>query len=88
MVIKEKDCPVEYREHMRAGDGTVKITNFVGKDELLGKGRELADALGVKVLAFPELTLTGVTCGDFIRHRVVLDGALRAFTAEFTAAHD
>ncbi|MBR0040280.1 MAG: NAD(+) synthase [Oscillospiraceae bacterium] len=39
---------------------------------------EKADALGVKVLAFPELTLTGVTCGDFIRHRVVLDGALRA----------
>ena len=37
-----------------------------------------ADALGVKVLAFPELTLTGVTCGDLIRHRVVLDGALRA----------
>ena len=39
---------------------------------------EKADALGVKVLAFPELTLTGVTCGDLIRHRVILDGALRA----------
>ena len=39
---------------------------------------EQADALGVKVLAFPELTLTGVTCGDLICHRVVLDGALRA----------
>ena len=25
---------------------------------------EKADALGVKVLAFPELTLTGVTCYD------------------------
>ncbi len=42
MVIKEKDCAVELREHMRAGDGTVKITNFVGKDELLGKGRLFA----------------------------------------------
>ena len=39
---------------------------------------EKAAALGVKVLAFPELTLTGVTCGDLFRHRVVLDGALRA----------
>ena len=39
---------------------------------------EKADALGVKVLAFPELTLTGVTCGDLLRHRVVLGGALRA----------
>ena len=37
-----------------------------------------ADSLGVKVLVFPELALTGVTCGDLIRHRVVLDGALRA----------
>ena len=39
---------------------------------------EKASVLGVKVLVFPELTLTGVTCGDLIRHRVVLDGALRA----------
>ncbi len=39
---------------------------------------EKADALGVKVLVFPELTLTGVTCGDLLRHKVVLDGALRA----------
>ena len=42
--------------------------------ETIGK----ADALGVKVLAFPELTLTGVTCGDLLRHCVILDGALRA----------
>ena len=39
---------------------------------------EKAEALGVKVLVFPELTLTGVTCGDLIRHRVILNGALRA----------
>ena len=39
---------------------------------------EKANSLGVKVLAFPELTLTGVSCGDLIRHRVILDGALRA----------
>lgn len=39
---------------------------------------EKAEKLGVKVLAFPELTLTGATCGDLIRHRVILDGALCA----------
>ncbi len=39
---------------------------------------EKADALGVKVLAFPALTLTGVTCGDLFSHRVLLDGAWTA----------
>ncbi len=37
-----------------------------------------ADAQGVKVLVFPELTLTGVTCYDLIGHRVLLEGARRA----------
>ena len=37
-----------------------------------------ADALGVKVLVFPELTLTGASCYDLITHRVLLDGARRA----------
>ena len=39
---------------------------------------ENAEKAGVKVLVFPELTLTGVTCGDLVAHRVVLDGASRA----------
>ena len=47
---------------------------------------EKAHSLGVKVLAFPELTLTGVTCGDLIRHRVVLDGALRALESVIRAS--
>ncbi len=37
-----------------------------------------ADRLGVKVLAFPALTLTGVECRDLFRHRVLLDGAEKA----------
>ena len=37
-----------------------------------------ADAKGVKVLAFPELTLTGVTCYDLVGHSVLLNGARRA----------
>ncbi len=39
---------------------------------------EKADTLGVKVLAFPALTLTGVECRDLFRHRVLLDGAEKA----------
>ena len=39
---------------------------------------EKAEKLGVKVLAFPELTLTGVSCYDMIGHRVLLDGAKAA----------
>ena len=37
-----------------------------------------AEKLGVKLLVFPELTLTGVTCYDLISHRVLLEGAARA----------
>lgn len=37
-----------------------------------------AEEKKVKVLAFPELTLTGCTCYDIVRHRVVLDGAEKA----------
>ena len=39
---------------------------------------EKADRLGVKVLAFPALILTGVECRDLFRHRVLLDGAEKA----------
>jgi len=44
-----------------------------------------ADALGVKVLVFPELTLTGVTCYDLTGHSVLLRGALRALDEVVTA---
>lgn len=39
MIRKSNECAVENRVNMRAGDGTVKITNFVSKEELYGKGR-------------------------------------------------
>lgn len=40
MIRKENECSVEYREHMRGGDGTVKLTSFIkGPEELNGKGR-------------------------------------------------
>ena len=37
-----------------------------------------AEAKGVKILVFPELTLTGCTCFDLFSHKVLLDGAEKA----------
>lgn len=43
MIRKANDCNIEYREHMRDGDGTVQITNFItGPAELNDKGRLFA----------------------------------------------
>ena len=43
MIRHAEECKVEYREHMRDGDGTVIITNFIeGPGELNEKGRLFA----------------------------------------------
>ena len=43
MIRREQECNIEYREHMRDGDGTVQITNFINSpEELNGKGRLFA----------------------------------------------
>lgn len=40
MVRKAEECKVEYREHMRGGDGTVELTCLIaGSAELCEKGR-------------------------------------------------
>ena len=40
MIRRENECTIEYREHMRDGDGTVQLTNFINDpEELCGKGR-------------------------------------------------
>ena len=50
---------------------------------------EAAEA-GVKLLVFPELCLTGATCGDLYGHNRLLRGAMEALQsfAEETAAYD
>ena len=42
MVNKADDLKTEYRENMRGGEGTVKITHFVGAESLYEKGRLFA----------------------------------------------
>jgi len=40
MIRRENECAVEYREHMRDGDGTIILTKFIaGPEELCSKGR-------------------------------------------------
>ena len=40
MIRRAEECKIEYREHMRDGDGTVKLTGFINDpSELCGKGR-------------------------------------------------
>ena len=43
MIRRENECKIEYREHMRDGEGTVQITNFINDpSELTNKGRLFA----------------------------------------------
>ncbi len=40
MIRKKDECKVEYREHMRDGNGTVELTSLIdSNEELNGKGR-------------------------------------------------
>jgi len=39
MITRLKDCPVQFRENMRGGDGTVKLTELLAPAELNGHGR-------------------------------------------------
>src|SRR5699024_8960869 len=53
---------------------------------------DIAEACGngAKILVFPELCVTGYTCGDLFTHDVLLEAARRAVLelAEFTADKD
>ncbi|MCR5794010.1 MAG: cupin domain-containing protein [Solobacterium sp.] len=43
MIRRENECAKETREHMRGGDGTVKLTHFINSpEELYDKGRLFA----------------------------------------------
>ncbi|HCK88898.1 MAG TPA: cupin domain-containing protein [Erysipelotrichaceae bacterium] len=43
MIRRKDECSVEYNEHLRGGDGTVKLTQFIASpDDLCGKGRSFA----------------------------------------------
>ena len=40
MIRKANECEIQYREHMRDGDGTVELTHFIASpEEINQKGR-------------------------------------------------
>lgn len=40
MIKRPEELRIEYKEHMRGGDGTVQLTHFIaGPEDLNGKGR-------------------------------------------------
>ena len=59
------------------------------KNAIIGTMKEAYEA-GVKVLVFPELCITGYTCGDLFLHKALLDSAEKALMkiAEATKNYD
>src|SRR5439155_25266162 len=47
-----------------------------------------AESKGVSVLVFPELSLTGYTCGDLFQQEALLDGAVEALDTVLKATTD
>lgn len=54
-------------------------------EQIIAAMRE-ADGLGVHLLAAPELSLTGYTCGDLFSQKLLLDGALSALESVLKAS--
>lgn len=61
-----------------AASPVIKIADAEYNAQRIIEAINEAEALGVKVLVFPELCITGCTCGDLSRHKVLLDGAKKA----------
>ncbi|MBO4980997.1 MAG: NAD(+) synthase [Lachnospiraceae bacterium] len=56
----------------------IKVADPVYNAQAVGEKLKEAYSRGAKIIAFPELCLTGYTCGDLFQQKVLLDGALQA----------
>ena len=61
-----------------AASPVIKVADTDYNAEAIIACMEQAAELGVKVLVLPELCITGLTCGDLLHHKVLLDGAKEA----------
>ena len=68
----------------------IKVADCIWNGEQTIKLIEEAEALGVKVLVFPELGITGYTCGDLFLQNTLIDAARKTMwtIAEATAGKD
>jgi len=56
---------------------TLAIADTQGNAKEIVNVMNKANSDGVKLLVFPELSITGYTCGDLFFHHTLLDGALK-----------
>ncbi len=56
----------------------IKVADVEFNTEQIIKAIELADKKGVQVLTFPELSITGSTCGDLFYSDTLINGAKKA----------
>ena len=61
-----------------AASPIIKVADTEYNAQCIIKCINAADEAGVNVLVFPELCVTGCTCGDLFSHKVLLDGAKAA----------
>ena len=54
----------------------IKVANVTNNVDEIIKQIKLVDKEGIQVVAFPELSLTGYTCGDLFKNRTLLNNAL------------
>ena len=54
----------------------IKVANVTNNVDEIIKQIKLVDKKGIQVVAFPELSLTGYTCGDLFKNRTLLNNAL------------
>ena len=53
----------------------MKVADCIYNTERIIEQMSLADSQGVEIVCFPELTITGATCGDLFRQQILLDAA-------------
>ena len=61
-----------------AASSSISVGNVDYNAESIIDLIDRADKKGVKILVFPELSITGYTVGDLLMQRALIDGALRA----------
>ncbi len=69
-----------------AASPVIKVADAQYNAERVIECMKAAAEKGVKILVFPELTLTGASCYDLVGHRVVLAGAARALESVVEAS--
>ena len=71
-----------------AGTPEIKVADCAYNAQSCVKLIREAEEQGVKILALPELCLTGYTCGDLFLQDALLDGAMEALRAVLEATKD